>query len=74
MGKHDNLDLRLSAFARTLQTLCAELQGDALVDAAHRLYEEVICATRREHHDQAHDAMIASMRRHGLIDPCDCMT
>jgi hypothetical protein len=47
--------------------LCAQLQGDALVDAVHRLYEEVLCATPREHLDQAHDAMVAFMRSQGLL-------
>jgi hypothetical protein len=67
MGKQDDLGHHLSAFARTLPTLCAQLQGDALVDAVHRLYEEVLCATPREHLDQAHDAMVAFMRSQGLL-------
>jgi hypothetical protein len=71
MGKHDDLGHRLSAFARTLPGLCVQLEGDALVDAAHRLYEEVLCATPREHLDQAHDAMVAFMRSQGLLQRYD---
>jgi len=67
MGNQEDLGHRLSAFARTLPTLCAQLQGDALVDAVHRLYEEVLCATPREHLDQAHDAMVMFMRSQGLM-------
>jgi len=67
MEKQNDLGRRLSAFARTLPTLCAQLQGDALVDAVHRLYEEVLCATPRELLDQAHDGMVMFMRSHGLL-------
>jgi hypothetical protein len=67
MGEQDDLGRRLSAFARALPVLCAELQGDARTDAAHRLYEQLLCATPRERLDQAHDAMIAFMHRHRLI-------
>jgi hypothetical protein len=67
MGEQDDLGQRLSAFARALPMLCVELQGDARIDAAHRLYEQLLCATRREHLDQAHDVMSALMHRHRLI-------
>jgi hypothetical protein len=35
----------LSAFARGLPVLCADLQGNVRIDAVHRLYEETLSAT-----------------------------
>ncbi|WP_159016612.1 hypothetical protein [Cognatiluteimonas profundi] len=66
MGKKQ-LGERLQQFACALPSLCAQLDGDALVDTVHRRYEAVLCATPRPLLDIAHDAMSLLMQRHGLI-------
>jgi hypothetical protein len=67
MGNQEQLGQQLSRFACALPRLCAELEGDRLVDAVHRLYEDVLCETPRELLDAAHDGMYLLMHRHGLV-------
>lgn len=67
MENDKDLGQRLGLFAGMLPTLCAQLDGDSLVDAVHRLYESVLCETPRELLDPAHDAMHLLMHRHGLV-------
>ena len=56
----------LVQFGCLLPQLCATLSGPALVDAVHRQYEHVICATPKPLLDDAHDAMSHLMKRHGI--------
>jgi hypothetical protein len=67
MRKQKELGDRLRQFACALPLLCAQLEGDALIDTVHRRYEAVLCATPRDMLDLAHDAMYLLMHRHGLV-------
>ena len=67
MGKHKELGERIRQFARALPVLCAQLDGDDLVDCVHRRYEALLCQTPRDLLDTAHDAMHLLMHRHGLV-------
>ena len=54
-------------FEPAIHEMAQRLEGDALLQAAHRQYEFVMIWTPLEHQDDAHDAMLGVLRRHGIV-------
>jgi hypothetical protein len=57
---------RIEDFERELPALLGRFQGVELMDQVIRRYETVMGAIPRQFLDQAHDALYACMRGHGL--------
>jgi len=47
--------------------MARELDGSALVEAAHRQYELVMAWTPPDHQDEAHDVMLRAFVQHGIV-------
>ena len=54
-------------FEPAILEMARRLDGDALVQAAHRQYEFIMVWTPPQHQDEAHDAMLHVLRRHGIV-------
>jgi hypothetical protein len=57
---------RIEGFERELPALLGRFQGLELMDQVMQRYEAVMGAIPRQFLDQAHDALYACMRGHGL--------
>ena len=57
----------LGDFEPAIREMARELDGTALVEAAHRQYEFVMAWTPLDHQDEAHEVMLRAFLRHGIV-------
>ena len=61
------LQTMLGDFEPSIRAMARELDGTALVEAAHRRYEFVMAWTPPAHQDEAHDVMLRAFVQHGIV-------
>lgn len=54
-------------FEPVIREMTQRLQGVELLEAASREYEFVMAWTPPQHQDEAHDVMLRTLERHGIV-------